>query len=136
MTDGDHYAAYADVQYLLMNAGLGVAGNTLFDANAIDLGLSITLAILHGYMGLTTLTKLTQAVQAVILKGIQIDMITMMILRARALNENNISAFGETTQFWQITPYLTQAHKQMLDKMIDQNEGVAWTFNTVTGTEV
>lgn len=136
MADGDYYAAYADIGTLLMNAGIGVVGNTLFDEDGVEMALNITMAIIHGYLGLTTLTKLTQTVHAVLLKGIQIDLVAMMILRARAFTENNLSAFGETTQFWQITPYLTNSHTKMLDRMLDQIDGVAWAFNTSTGRQV
>ena len=135
MADGDHYAAYADIGLLLMNTGLAVAGNTLLNDTGAEVALDVTMAMMHSRMGIETLTKLTNVVHAALLKGIQIDLVAMQILRARIFNENNISSFSEGVQFWQITPYLTRSHEKMLDKIVDQNDGVAWSFNVATGRE-
>jgi len=136
MADGDHYAAYASVRELLSNDQIGVAGATLYDDGSLERALDITMAILHNYLGLTTMTKVGDAVDLVVLEGIQCDLINMQILRARNMKENNIGDIATTIQYWSVTPYLTREHKMMLDQINAKLEGSSFVYNVKNGTEV
>lgn len=88
MADGDHYAAYADVQNACMNASIGVSA-TMYSTAALELALDITMANIHLELGGIT-TKISTEPYATVLKGIQIDVTKQMILHARLFNENNL----------------------------------------------
>jgi hypothetical protein len=92
MASGDHYASYTDVQKVLMNAGLGVSGNTMFDDTAIEAALDITMAMIHLELDITS--KTSTSPYADILKGIQIDMVTQYIIRARFFQDTNLADPG------------------------------------------
>ena len=136
MADGDHYAGYSDVQQLLSNSGIGIAGNTLYNDTSLEIALDISLAKIHNYLGIRTTTKLTNAVDVLILKGIQIELIHMRILQSRSLKENNLADHGAIQGYWSIMPDLTRGHIRQLDEVLANNDGVAWTFDTRTGYEL
>ena len=136
MADLDYYASYANVRNLLMNAALGTATSTLYWETSLELALSISQGYIHQYLGLENLTSTTNVVHVAVLKGIQIDLIMMRVLQARQMTENNLSAAGEIQSFWQMMPYLTNEHRRLLDSILDQMDGVAWTFDVNTGYEV
>lgn len=136
MTDGDHYASYASVQYLYMNSGLTTSGNQMFDDTAVEEALDQTMGIMHGYLGLSTLTKLTGTVDAVELRRIQVDLVGMMILRARHFQTNNLADAGAIVGFWQITPALTKDHMRTLDRIRERSQDTSWNFDTRSGEEV
>jgi len=136
MADGDYYASYPDVRNLLNEQSIGGAASTLYTENSLELALSVSQAYIHQYLGLTSMACTTNPVHVATLKAIQIDLIMMRILQAKHINQNNLTEAGAIQSFWQVMPYLTNAHKQLLDRIADQLEGVAWTFDVRTGSEV
>gem|GEM_PF-6218703 len=121
MADGDYYASYADFQHIMMNSGLAVSGNTLFDENATEKTLKITQARIHLKLKLETLTSLTHVVYVEILKGIQIHLLTQMALAARTLQEQNLSSNEILTTWWTLSPNFTN---QQLDELRDIERAV------------
>jgi len=85
MTDGDYYAAYADVQYMWQDANLGVAGNGILDANGIEIALKTSQAILHLLAGFDDLVSITHVVYVEVLKMIQLDMIGRRIALSKGM---------------------------------------------------
>ena len=133
---GTFYAAYTDVQQLLNNASIGAAGSTLYSEASLLVACTVSQAKIHLKLGITTMTKLTQAVFIQVLKAIQIDLIHMRILQGVSLNEKNISTSDAITSYWSLMPALTREHNQMLDLILDSMDGSSWTFDTETGNEV
>ena len=138
MADGDYYASYADVQNLLMNAGLGVAGNTLLDADAIEKILKIGQAKLHLRLGLSSLTSVTDVVAVELLKEMEVDMALQRILAARHANENNLSDIAAIQAFWTISPTLTYAQiadLNLIRRVISSSRGI-FNHNIFTGGRI
>lgn len=130
MADGDYYASYDDVRHLLMNSNLGVAGNTLFDADAVDLALSLIEAQIHLYIyNDNTTTKLT-GTYATLLKGIELDIIKMHILSSRFFQEQNLVDQGALQAFWTITPYFTYQHRQILEMIRNATQKRTFAYST------
>ena len=136
MTDGDHYAEYKSVQELLSNAELGVADATLYNDTSMERALDITMAVIHNYLGLKTMTKVGDPVDLIVMEGIQVNLVNMQILRARNMKENNIGDFGTTIQFWSITPYLTREDKTQLDRIQRKLFSGVKNYDIRTGREV
>lgn len=136
LVDGDHYAAYADLQNILQNSGLTTAGDTLFNENGAEIALDLTQAIINKYIGATTITSITDTLNATLCKHVQLNMVSMMILRSRQFKENNIDGMSEMISYWQVTPALTFADKELLNLVKQDQEGVAWTFDLRSGQEV
>jgi len=138
MADGDYYASYADVQNLLMNAGLGKAGNTLLDADAIEKILKIGQAKLHLRLGLSSLTSVTDVVAVELLKEMEVDMALQRILAARHANENNLSDIAAIQAFWTISPTLTYAQiadLNLIRRVISSSRGI-FNHNIFTGGRI
>jgi len=133
---GTFYVAYTDVQKLLSNANIGVVGSKLYNEDSLELACKVSQAKLHLKLGIRTMTKITDDVYKEVLKGIQTDLIMMRILQARQMNENNISSASEITSFWQMMPGLTYEHQRTLAEILEERDGVAWSFDTRTGNEV
>lgn len=129
MADLDYYASYADVQDILMNAGLGLDGNTILDDEAIEKILKISQAKIHGKLLLRTLTSITNVVDVEILKEIQIDHIMQRILAARHANENNLSDISSLTAFWTMAPTFTFAQLGDLARIKRLNQSSKGAFN-------
>ena len=133
---GTFYCAYTDVQQLLSNDNIGIAGSKLYDEESLLAACTVSQAKIHLKLGIRTLTKLTDAIYKEVLKGIQIDLIMMRILQARQMNMNNISSASEITGFWQLMPGLTYEHQRTLAEILEERDGVAWNFDTRDGNEV
>ena len=136
MADGDYYASYADVQEVLMNTGLGLAGNTLLDDAAIEKVLKIGQAKLHLRLGLSTLTSETHVVAVELLKEMEIDMSLQRIIAARYGNDNNLSDLGAVQAFWTISPTLTYAQiadLNLIKRLISSNKGI-FNHNIFSGS--
>lgn len=126
MADGDYYASYADVQKLLMNAGIGVADNTMFDDDAIELALKISQARIHLKIGLPdTLTSITGAVYAEVLKGIQIHQILQRIIAARHCKDQNLASIEVLNTFWTLSPQFTIQQREDLKEIKRKYHGLA-----------
>lgn len=136
MADGDHYATYADIQNIIQNSNVTGLTDTLFNAAGTELALDLTQAIINEYLGESDLTSISDTVGAVLCKHVQLNVVTMMILRARQFKETSLDNMGDMISYWQITPALTPADKQLLDMIKLRTDGVAWAFNTRTGYEV
>ncbi|MCK5644632.1 MAG: hypothetical protein KAJ19_27790 [Gammaproteobacteria bacterium] len=135
MADLDYYASFADVKDILENAGLGDAGNTLLDDDAIEKILKIAQAKLHLRLGLTTLTSQTDVIAVELLKEMQVTYILQWIIAARHANENNLSDIGIVQTFWTMAPTFTfaqQADLALIKRVIDVNKGSA-NYNMRTG---
>lgn len=133
MADGDHYAAYADVQNKLSNAGIGTAGNTLYDADSLEIALDLSQVVINTYIRGDPDGADVTGGAAVLCKMVQIDLVFMMILQARHIQNNNLNDAGAIQSFWQITPQLTYQHKQLLDIIASNTDGVAFNGYTRTG---
>ena len=133
---GTFYCSYVDVQNLLNSSNLGVAGSSLYTEDSLLLACTIAQAKIHFKLGLTVITKLTDAIYKEVLKGIQIDLIMMRVLQGRTLNDNNISDPSAITGYWSLMPALTREHKQILDEILEARDGIAWAFDTRSGNEV
>ncbi len=138
MADGDYYASIADVQQALMNAGLGISGNSLLDDDAIDLMSKIIQAKLHLRLGLSTLTSETHVIAVELLKEMMIDLLLQRIIAARHANENNLSDLGAIQAFWTISPTLTYAmiaDLNLVKRLISSSKGI-YNHNIFTGSRI
>lgn len=95
MADGDYYASYADIQNSLMNTGLGVSGNTLFDANAIEIALLTSMNVMHTILNVSA--KIATAPYTNTCRAIQIDVVKQCIIHARFFKEQNLTDPGILT---------------------------------------
>lgn len=138
MADGDYYASYDNVRHILSRAGLGVAGDTMYDDDSLETALNITQAIINKYLlgSNATMVNISGTVNQTLCRHVQINLITMMILRARHIQDNNLADGGMTVQFWTITPYLTQQDMQLLELIVLETRGVAYGYDTRSGQKV
>ena len=138
LADGDYYAKYADVQHILMNAGLGTEGDTLWNENAIEKALKISQARLHLRIGVTeSLTSISSVVFVEILKGIQIHMIQQFILASRSMKENSLSTTDILNTFWTLSPNLTNDQKAELREIKRKYHGLAIkNYDIRSGVEI
>ena len=137
MADGDYYASYADIQYILMNAGLGTAGNTMFDENAIETALKLAQGKIHLFLNLDTLTSITGDVYIEVLKSIQIHLVHQRIIAARHAKENNLADTTVLTTFWQLSPQFTYQQKDELEIIKRRVNGYGiYNYNIRTGSRI
>lgn len=137
MTDGDHYASYADVRAALMNSSLGVSGATMYNDTALEYALDTTMDEIHTELGFIT-TKVTSAPVVNVLRKIQVEVIFMMILQARHTQQNNWADAGSIQGFWQITPAFTREHMRKLRKIrewLKGNDNV-YLYSTHSGEQI
>jgi hypothetical protein len=137
MTDGDHYASYADVRAALMNSSLGVNGATMYNDTALEYALDVTMDEIHMELDFRT-TKVTDAPIVNVLRKIQVEVIFMMILTARHTQQNNLADPGSIQGFWQITPAFTREHMRKLRKINARLRGNdnAYLYSTRSGDEI
>lgn len=133
---GTFYCSYEDVKNILNEQSIGAAGSTLYSEASLLLACTMAQAKIHLKLGIRTITKISDAIYKEILKGIQVDLIMMRILQGRILNENNISDPSAITGYWSIMPALTYEHLKILNEILDERDGVSWTFDTRSGSEV
>ncbi len=127
MADGDYYATYAEVRTRFMNAGLAVAGNTMYDDDAVELGLLTSTALIHIFIYNDNTTTMFTGNYATLCKVVQLDMMLMRILQSRHTQENNLASASEIQGFWSIMPAFTRFHTQMMN-IVKQN-AVDQVFN-------
>lgn len=133
MADGDHYSSYAEVKAKFMNSGLGEATNTIYNTAALDLSLDITQVWINLYVfGDADHADMTGG-NAVIAKLAQLDLVFMMILQARHMQENNLADAAAIQSYWQTSPTMTYNHKQLLDMISLTADGAAFAGDVRTG---
>ena len=108
-----HYATYAQVQYVLANSGLGTAGNSMYDLNALDNALDVCDAMINLELDLTA--NNASSPYAKILMGIEIDLVTQFILRARMFKEMNLADAGNIQFVFSQGVAFTDSHLMTLD---------------------
>jgi hypothetical protein len=137
MTDGDHYASYADVRDALMKAHIGVDGSTLYDDGALEYALDTTMDEIHTELDFRT-TKVTDSPVVNVLRKIQVELIFQMILMARHVQENNLADAGAIQGFWQITPSFTREHMRKLRKINSYLRGNnnVFLYSSHTGDQI
>lgn len=100
-----------------MQSGIGTAGDTLYDDNALETALDLTFGLINFEIyGDNTTTKVTGN-YALICRKIQMELIAMQILLSRQFNENNLADAGAIQGFWTIMPALTREHMRLLHKI-------------------
>lgn len=137
MTDGDHYASYADVRAALMESSIGVTGGTLYNDTALEYALDVSMDEIHTELGFIT-SKVTTAPIVNVLRKIQVEIVFQMILQARHTNQNNLADPGSIQGFWQITPAFTREHLRKLRKIREYLKGNnnVYLYSTHTGDQI
>jgi hypothetical protein len=133
MTDGDYYATYAQVRSWFNNANLGVSGSFRLDDTAIEEGLARGYGEIHLF--LNNDTKLTNAIDLLVLKGIQVDMIAMQIKTIIALKLYEADS-GAISAFYTISPELTRGHEKSLRRIRNRNTTQFNTYDTRNGRKL
>ena len=126
----------AQAEKLLMDENIGTDGGTTYDDAALEIALDLTMDLIHMKLDFRT-TKVTESPIANVLRTIQKDLIFMMILQAKHVNQNNLVDAGAVVSFWQITPALTNEHKALLKdvKVHLRTTNIAKVFDVHTGIE-
>jgi hypothetical protein len=137
MTDGDHYASYADVQKALMDANIGVDGGTMYDDEALEYALDTSMDEIHMELDFRT-TKVTAVPIANVLRKIQVETVFQMILMARHINQNNLVDAGSIQGFWQVTPSFTREQMRKLRKINSYLRGNnnVFLYSSHTGDQI
>lgn len=121
----DHFAA------ALANAGLGIAGNTLYDNTAIAEAITEIDDMINAELGVTS--NITDAPWLGLMKKIATDLGGMFVLRARHYRENNL--MDNVVQFWQYTPTFTYDHQRIFAKYRNAHPRFS-THNISTGARL
>jgi hypothetical protein len=123
-----NYSSDSEVQAILANSGLGVAGNSLYDNTAIAAALTSIDACINVELGVTS--NITEEPWLSLMKKIETDIIGMFILRARHYRENNLIL--DVATFWQQTPTFTYDHQRLFAKYRNSHPAVH-NYNLNTG---
>jgi len=123
-----------------MNQNLGVDGNALFDDDAFEVALKISIGRIHLKIGRDTLTKISATeypVETEVLKGMQIHQIQQRIIASRHAKSQSLDTLEVLNAFWTLSPQFTFQQNDDLNMIKRRFKGIIIkNFDILTGAAI